>query len=106
MEELTVKESEFTELKVVEEKGLQDVQVFRICECDAVAAYSIEEAKNYYKELTGGDESSLYFDEDVEIIPLETKIWNDEEMTNKKTLQEILEECWEGKPQIAISWIV
>lgn len=32
------------ELTVVEEKGLKDVNVFQVCECDAVVGYSLDEA--------------------------------------------------------------
>ncbi|MCP3742726.1 hypothetical protein [Rossellomorea sp. BNER] len=92
------------ELEVVEVKGLEDVKVFRICESDAVAAYSLQEAKAYYKGITGLNDSDLYSDEDVEVIPLETKFWNDEEMTHKRTLKEMLEIHWGGDPQIVITW--
>ena len=94
------------ELKIVEKKGLQDVKVFRICETDAIAAYSLEEARTFYKKSTGATDEELYDENEVEIIPLETKFWNDEEMSYKKSLQEMLEEGWEGKPQFVICWDV
>jgi hypothetical protein len=92
------------ELMIAEEKGLQGVKVFRVCESDAIAAYSLEEAKNFYKEQTGVKDEELYADHEVEVIPLETKFWNDEKMTHKRTLGEMVEEHWDGEPQFAISW--
>lgn len=91
------------ELKVFEEKGLQDVYVYQICECDAVAAYSLKEAKSYYRELTGLEEYELYTDDEVEIISPESKVRNSEEDDELISIQELLEKYWEGKPFIVCS---
>ncbi|WP_438498048.1 hypothetical protein [Paenibacillus sp. IHBB 3054] len=91
------------ELKVAEEKGLQDVYVYQICECDAVAAYSVEEAKSFYTELTGVKDDELYADDDVEIISPESKVRNSEEDDELISIQEILEKHWEGEPFIVCS---
>ena len=99
-----MKNVKIDKLEIVEEKGLQDVKVFRICESDAIAAYSLEEAKSFYKKQTGVSDNEIYADHEVEVIPLETKFWNDEEMTHKRTLREMVEEHWDGKPHFIISW--
>lgn len=92
------------ELKVAEEKGLQNVIVFRLCDSDAVAAYSLEEAKAFYKELTGVEEYDLYTDDEVEIFSPEDEIWDDEDRRNKKMLKDVINERWNGVPFIAVSW--
>jgi hypothetical protein len=91
-------------LEIAEEKGLQDVKVFRVCECDAVAAYSQEEAISWYKELTGLSDDELYDYEEVEVMSLDGEHWDDEERTRKRTLKSVVEEYWNGEPFIALSW--
>lgn len=91
-------------LEVIEEKGLQDVMVFRLCDSDAVASYTLEEAITFYKELTGLSDDELYTDDEVEIISLEDEIWDDEDRTLKKKLKDVINEQWNGKPFIAASW--
>jgi hypothetical protein len=91
-------------LETAEEKGLQDVMVFRVCECDAVAAYSQEEATTWYKKLTGLDDDELYDYDEVEVMPLDAEYWYDEKRTHKRTLTSMIEERWEGQPFIALTW--
>lgn len=90
-------------LEVIEEKGLKDVCVFQLCESDAVAAYSLEEAKTWYKELTGLSDDELYSDEDVEIVSLDYKVRKGEEVPDLISVREIVETYWNGEPFIAIS---
>lgn len=90
-------------LPKVEEKGLKDVLVFQVCECDSVAAYSREEAVEWYKEITGLDNDELYAYEDIEIVPFDTKVWDDEEKTRKITVREIVDTYWKGQPFIVAS---
>lgn len=90
-------------LKIAEEKGLRDVHVYQICECDAVAAYSLEEAKSFYTELTGVKEAELYSDDEVEIIPPEYMVRNSEDNDKLISIQEILDDHWEGEPFIVCS---
>ncbi|MGF7046372.1 hypothetical protein J2T13_000848 [Paenibacillus sp. DS2015] len=91
-------------LEVIDEKGLQDVMVFRLCDSDAVAAYSQEEARTFYKELTGVKDDELFTDDEVEIISLDSEIWDDEDKTIKKKLKDVVNEQWDGEPFIAVSW--
>lgn len=91
------------ELKVAEEKGLQDVHVFEICEYDAVAAYSLEEAIAWYKETTGLTDSDLYKYDDIEEVSLDYKIRNSEEDDELISVREILDIHWNGEPFIVYS---
>lgn len=95
---------QFGELEIAEEKGLQDVKVFWLCECDAVAAYSLDEARTYYKNLTGLSDEELYTDEEVEIEKMDANIRETEDEDSKMiTVQEIVNRYWEGEPFIAIT---
>ncbi|CAM4111944.1 hypothetical protein [Mesobacillus thioparans] len=85
------------------EKELKDVHVFQLCECDAVAAYTQEEARSWYKELTGLSDEDLYKYEDVEIVSPDYKVRKGEEESELITVGEIVRTYWEGKPFIAIS---
>ncbi|UYG93204.1 hypothetical protein [Cytobacillus firmus] len=92
------------ELTVVEEKGLKDVHVFQVCECDAVAGYSLDEAIEWYKNLTGLEDDELYFYEDVETIPFDYKVRKSEDEPDVLiSVGEIVETYWEGKPFIVFS---
>ena len=91
-------------LQIAEIKGLQDVQVYRICKCDAVAAYSLDEAFEWYKEKTGLEGEELYAYDDVEIIDKSVPVWSDEDMKEKITVGEIINREWNGEPFIAISY--
>ncbi|MFA9459103.1 hypothetical protein ACERJO_20470 [Halalkalibacter sp. AB-rgal2] len=90
-------------LKVVEEKGLEDVQVFQLCECDAVASYSLDGAKAYYKELTGLSDEELYSDDEVEIVSFDKKVRKREDDDELITVREIVEAYWDGNPFIAVT---
>lgn len=92
------------ELKVIDEKGLKDVRVFRLCECDAVAAYTLDEAIEWYKEQTGLADDELYPREEIKILSPDYKVYKDaynsEEMI---TLSELVDQEWRGEPFIACS---
>lgn len=91
------------ELIVAEEKGLKDVLVFQICECDAVAAYSQDEAREWYKDQTGLTDDELYSYDEVDIVPLDSEVYEDEERKDKVSVQEIINRYWNGEPFIALS---
>jgi hypothetical protein len=91
------------QLEIAEQKGLKDVLVFQICECDSVAGYTLEEAKTWYKELTGLSDDELYSDEEIEIVPFEKEVWDGEERTGKITIREIVDTYWQGEPFIVAS---
>lgn len=83
--------------------GLKDVKVFQLCESDAVAAYTQEEAKEYYQNLTGVKDDELYDYDLVEIVPMDAKVRKSEDSQELITVKEIVEMYWEGKPFIALS---
>jgi GTP1/Obg family GTP-binding protein len=99
-------QNKIEDLQIAEIKGLQDVQVYRVCECDAVAAYSLEEAFEWYKETTGLEDGDLYTYDDVEIVDKSDSVWSDEDMKEKITVGEIIDREWNGEPFIAISYEV
>lgn len=90
-------------LQIAETKGLQDVHVFQVCECDAVAAYSLEEAFEWYKQLTGLESEELYAHDDVEIVDKTIAVWADEYREEKITVDEIINTYWNGEPFIAFT---
>jgi hypothetical protein len=90
-------------LPKIEVKGLRDVLVFQICECDAVAAYSQDEARDWYKELTGLSDDELYNYEDVTVVPNDYKVRKGEENPELISIKEIVDTYWEGKPFIVFS---
>lgn len=79
---------------------MAEVQVFQMNECDAVAAKSEEQAKEFYLKVTGLPEDEA-FSEEVTVIPMDKKVWNDETMESKITLDSIVGEMWKGEPFIA-----
>lgn len=91
------------ELKVIDEKGLKDVRVFRLCECDAVAAYTLDEAIEWYKEQTGIADDELYSLDEMEVVPMDYKVYDSEEKAEKVSVQEIINRYWQGEPFIALS---
>lgn len=91
------------ELQIAEEKGLRDVRVFQVCECEAVAAYSLEEAVAWYKEHTGLADDELYSVDEMKEVSLSHEIYDSEAMNEKITVQEVINRYWMGKPFIAFS---
>jgi hypothetical protein len=92
------------ELKMIEEKGLQDVEVFQVCESEAVAAYSLDEAISYYKDLTGLEDDELYPYEEIEVVPMDRYVRNSEDDDAEMiTVQEIVNQYWNGKPFVAVT---
>lgn len=90
-------------LKIAEVKGLQDVEVFWLCECDEVAAYSLDEAIAWYKKLTGLSDDDLYDYEEMEVISPDYKVQKSEEDTQLISVKEIVEKHWDGTPFIAVT---
>lgn len=81
----------------------EKVYVFQVCESDAVAAYYLEDALKFYKELTGLNDDELYDYEDIETVPFTKKVRKGEDEEGLITVGEIVKEYWEGKPFIALS---
>ncbi|MCA1066090.1 hypothetical protein QTG56_25630 (plasmid) [Rossellomorea sp. AcN35-11] len=100
-----MEESKLGEVQVSQEKGLQDVHVFQLCESDAVAAYTQDEAREWYKNFTGLSDEELYDYEDVEVVSPEHKVRKSEGDPDMITVREIVDMQWDGKPFIAVSCI-
>lgn len=84
-------------------KELLNVKVFQLNECDAVAAFSLEDAKEWYMRETGLDAKEAFYDYEAEEISLDKLIWEDETMKNKISVAQVIEDFWQGVPFIAIS---
>lgn len=80
-----------------------EIYVFQICECDAVAAVSLEEAFAWYKNLTGLEDGELYEYDDVELLEHNHKVNKAEEDKGLITVREILENHWKGESFIAVT---
>jgi hypothetical protein len=89
------------ELKIAEQKGLQDVKAFQLNDDDTVAAYTLEEAKKYYQKITGLDDEDAFRDPCER--SLDAMIWEDEHMKNKISIREAIQIYWEGEPFIIAS---
>lgn len=84
-------------------KTLEGVSVWWVCECDAVAAYSYEEAVEWYKNLTGLLDDELYVKEDAEEIPFNYELRESEDNFNTTTVGKVVKEYWKGEPFIAVT---
>ncbi|AKO92029.1 hypothetical protein BEH_07900 [Priestia filamentosa] len=93
----------YQEVEVAEVKGLNDVKVFQLCECDAVAAYSLEEAREWYKNLTGLEDDELYKLSEVSEVSLDMKVRKGEEVEGMITVGQIIQDYWNGEPFIAVT---
>lgn len=81
---------------------MAEVKVFKLNEYDAVAAKTEKQAKDFYLQLTGLSENEA-FPDGIAIIPLDTRVWADETLESKVTVQSIVEQRWMGEPFIATS---
>ncbi|MNW28134.1 hypothetical protein D3C74_49470 [compost metagenome] len=91
------------ELKIAETKGLADVYAYQLCESTAVAAYSLEEAKNWYKELTGLEDEDLYSDDELEIVSDDYMVYEDDSMNGMISVGDIIDQRWVGGPFIVFT---
>lgn len=81
----------------------EKLEVFQLCECDAVVAKTLEEAVEWYKGLTGLKDGDLYEYDEIETIPLDYKVQKSETDNELITVREILQEHWNGVPFIAVT---
>lgn len=83
--------------------NIDNVKVFQLNECDAVAAETVKEAQKWYMEITGLSEQEAFYGEEPKEVSLTHEIWQDETRKKKEVLKDVLEELWEGKPFIIFS---
>lgn len=81
----------------------KDVKVFEICDSDAVAARTVEEAIAWYTDHTGILLEELRKEKDIVEIPRDYKVWDNETMTRKISVDEILSDYWADEPFIVYS---
>ncbi|MBL4951089.1 hypothetical protein JK635_02390 [Neobacillus sp. YIM B02564] len=84
----------------VQIKTVPIVHVYQMNEYDAVAAESVEQAIEYYSQFEPLDEEDI---ENIEVVPMDYQVWDDEERTKKISIREIIENEWKGEPFIAFS---
>lgn len=82
-------------------RELKSVQVFWLCECYAVASYSLDEAISWYKE--SADLRDFYLDnlydyDEIEVISPDYKVQKSEDDTQLISVKEIVEKYWNGTP--------
>lgn len=85
------------------ENRLKDVKVFQLNESDAVAAESIEDAKEFYLKTTGLSEDDAFYGEEPVELSLDGLYWEDETRVRKVTLSDMLVKDWKGTPYIILS---
>lgn len=81
----------------------KEIRVFQICEGDAVAAENLEDAIEWYKDLTGFSDDELYAPENIETFDPEKYVRKSEAEEGRVTVKEIVKERWAGKPFIAVT---
>ena len=82
---------------------MENVKVYQLNEYDAVAAETLEDAKDFYRATTGLSDEDAFYDYEPAEYPLDYQIWEDETKTKKQPLKEVVAEYWKGKPFIAFS---
>jgi hypothetical protein len=82
---------------------LKDVKVYEICDSDAVAATSVKEAVAWYTDHTGIGLEELHKEKDIREVDRDYKVWDDETMTRKISVEQILNDYWSGEPFIVYS---
>jgi hypothetical protein len=85
-------------------EDLPNVQAYMVSEYDAVAARSFQEAIQWYKDKVVDDPESIYTEEESHVLDMNEKYWSDEGETHKQTVREMIDEGWEGKPFIVVTW--
>ena len=81
----------------------EHVKVFQLCECDSVAALTLDEAIKWYKEQTGLSDDELYEYDAIEEVSLNKRVYEDERLEETTTVGAIVEENWKGTPFIVTS---
>ena len=76
------------------------IRVWQVCECDSVAAETLEEARAWYKNQTGLDDDELYDPEEVEVVSPSYKVRKSEKDSELISVKEIVEEHWLSEPMI------
>lgn len=80
----------------------ENIQVYQLCECDAVAAKTLDQAIEWYMNETGLTKDDLYPLDEIELVPMDRKVMDDGEGV-MISVQEIVNRYWKGKPFRAIT---
>lgn len=85
------------------EKSIEGVKVWRVCEIEAVAANSFNDAREWYKKVTGLSDDDLYTEEDASEIPFEYEIRESEDNSEMTTVGKVVKQNWKGEPFVAVT---
>lgn len=80
------------------ENRVRDVRVFQVNESDAVAAESLEDAKDWYMQEHNMSAEDAFYDYEANEVPLTHAVWQDENRTKKEVLSDLILEFWQGVP--------
>jgi len=86
----------------------KDVKVFQLNDSDAVAAYTLEDAKEWYLAHTGLSAKNAFEDYEAEEVSNDYKVYKTEENMEhgKIKVQEIVKQYWQGTPFIVFSKVL
>jgi hypothetical protein len=98
---MNIKSFPMADVQVIQ--SLKNIKVFEVCECDAVAAESKEEAINWYMEQTGLDREDLYSNDVIVEVSEHLEVWEDEDMKEKISVADIVRKYWFDGPFIVYS---
>lgn len=82
---------------------IKDVKVFEICDSDAVAARTLGEAISWYTDHTGIGLEELHKEKDIREVEWSYMVWDDETMSRKISVEQILLDYWQDEPFIVYS---
>jgi hypothetical protein len=82
---------------------IKDVKVFEICDSDAVAARTLEEAIAWYTDHTGIGLEELHEEKDIREVERDYMVWDDETRNRKISVEQILLDYWQDEPFIVYS---
>lgn len=82
---------------------IKDVKVFEICDSDAVAARTVEEAIAWYTDHTGIGLEELHEEKDIREVERDYMVWDDETRNRKISVEQILLDYWQDEPFIVYS---
>ena len=86
----------------------KDVKVFQLNESDAVAAYTLESAKEWYLQHTGMSAQDAFYDYEAEEVSNDYKIFLTEENLEHGKIEvgKIVRLYWEGTPFVVFSKVI
>ena len=82
---------------------MENVKVYRLNEYDGVAAETLEQAKEWYLEMTGFIEEEAFDEDEIGELPMDYEVYRDESLQHKQSLKSVIEDRWKGEPFLAFT---